>query len=131
MRRSLRPSTNCDDPTPSFTPRPSKRDGVEQVFNAAGAIGESFQRNPDLVQQRQMQIGKRFWLLVPNVAPASKLTCSAPSHQDWKVRVVVRVGIAHSTSIEENRNDRAASRRLRESGQVTPKTRQKAKHGSG
>ena len=59
--------------------------------------------NANAIEQREVQVGQRRSLLVPDVPAALQAGCGAACDQDRKVFVIVKAGIAHAAAVQVDR----------------------------
>ena len=76
---------------------------IEEVFDLSRAVHERIQVNANAIEQREMEVGQRRSLVVPDMPAASQAGCGAARDQDWKVFVIVKAGVTHAAAVQVDR----------------------------
>src|SRR4051812_24655153 len=75
---------------------------VRNMLHLTGAVADLLHRHPQLVEQRQLQIGERRVFGTADVTTALELTAATAGQQDRQVGMQMLVAIADSGSIQHN-----------------------------
>jgi len=88
-------------PRGASTSRLEKTDSLHsgQLRELADAVTEIFYRDTELVEECQVEVGKRRLPGVPEMAPAFDLPGRASRHQNGQVRVQVIIAVADAAAV--------------------------------
>src|SRR5688500_2603358 len=75
----------------------------EQFVQFAGAIREGIQSHADFIQEGKVQVREWSWFCVTNMAVAFHATSRAARDDARQIGVIVNIGIADATAVEQER----------------------------